>query len=137
MAINTTGHIVRVNSVDAGDLQSIGNIKQKRAIKDYDAVNNETVVQAIGKIKTDPISISVLYDPASATGAGELEAAFKAGAQVPFEIELSDIGTTNGTKFTWDKASVSDFEINPEEDGFVLASFTVTLPGKPTVTAAA
>jgi len=137
MPISTSGHIVRVNSKDAGDLQSIGSIKQKRAIKEYEALNTGVIVQAIGNIKTDTLSLSVLYDPASTTGAGELEAAFENGTTVPLEIELSDTKGTNGTTFTWDGAVVSDFELNPEQDGYVLASFSVALNGAPVVTAAA
>ncbi len=137
MAIKTTGTIVRVNAKDAGDLQSLGGIKQKRNVKEYEAINTGNIVQAIGNIKTDPIAISVLYDPADASGAKELETAFNTGTTVPFEIELSDKGTTNGTTFSWTGAVISDFEANPEQDGDVLASFTVTLNGAPAVTAAA
>ena len=140
MAIKTSGHIVRVNAKDAGDLQSIGSIKQKRNVKEYEAINTGVIVQAIGNVKTDPIAISVLYNPADAAGAKELETAFNDGTTVPFEIELSDIvtaGTGNGTTFAWTGAVISDFEVNQEQDGDVLASFTVVLNGAPTVTAAA
>jgi len=140
MGIKTTGHIVRVNAKDAGDLQSIGSIKQKRNIKEYEAINTGVIVQAIGNIKTEPIAISVLYNPADAAGAKELETAFNNGGTVPFEIELSDIvtaGTGNGTTFTWSGAVVGDFELNQEQDGDVLASFTVSLNGAPVVTVAA
>lgn len=140
MAIKTHGTIVRVNSKDAGDLQSLSGIKQNRPVKEYEAMNTGVIVQAIGNIKTDPVTMSVLYDPNDTAGAKELENAFNSGTTVPFEIELSDIitaGTGNGTKFTWDGAVISSFEATPEEDGDVLATFTVTLNGKPTVTAAA
>jgi hypothetical protein len=137
MAIKTTGHKVKVNSKDAGDLQSLGSIKQKRAIKEYEALNTGAIVQAIGNIKTDPIAMSVLYNPDDANGAGELEAAFIAGTTIPFAIELSDTITTNGTTFTWSGAVISDFEINQEKDGDVVASFTAALNGAPVVTPAA
>ena len=137
MAIKTHGTIVRVNSKDAGDLQSLSGIKQNRPVKEYEAINTGVIVQAIGNIKTDPVTMSVLYDPADTAGAKELETAFNAGTTVPFEIELADKGTTNGTKFSWDGAVISSFEAVPEEDGDVLATFTVTLNGAPTVTAAA
>lgn len=137
MAIKTTGHKVLVNSKDAGDLQSIGSIKQKRAIKEYEAINTGVIVQAIGNIKTDPIAISVLYDPNNTAGAKELESAFNSGSTVPFSIELSDTLGVNGTTFAWDGAVVSDFEVNQETDGDVLASFTVSLNGAPVLTAAA
>ena len=143
MAIKTSGHKVLVNSLDAGDLQSIGSIKQKRNVKEYEAINTGVIVQAIGNVKTDPIAISVLYNPADTAGAGALETAFKDGTTVPFAIELSDKpagdGTTtglNGTTFSWTGAVVSDFEVNQEQDGDVLASFTINLNGAPTVTAA-
>ena len=137
MAIKTSGHKVRVNAKDAGDLQSIGSIKQKRNVKEYEAINTGVIVQAIGNVKTDPIAISVLYNPADAAGAKELETAFNDGTTVPFEIELSDTAGTNGTTFSWTGAVISDFEVNQEQDGDVLASFTVVLNGAPTVTAAA
>ncbi len=140
MSIKTTGHTVRVNAKDAGDLQSIGSIKQKRNIKEYEAINSGVIVQAIGNIKTEPIGISVLYDPTDTAGAKELEAAFNAGTTIPFEIELSDIitqDTGNGTTFTWTGAVVGDFELNQEQDGDVLASFTVSLNGAPAITEAA
>ena len=137
MAIRTSGHIVRANSKDAGDLQSIGSIKQKRNTKEYEAINSGVIVQAIGNVKTDPVSISILYNPDDSAGAKELENAFNSGSTIPFEIELSDTKGTNGTTFAWSGAVVSDFEINQEQDGDVLASFTVALNGAPTVTAAA
>ena len=137
MAIKTTGHIVKVNDKNAGDLQSIGSIKLKRNIKEYEAVNTGVIVQSIGNIKTDPIAMSMLYNPDDTAGAKELENAFNAGTTIPFEIELSDTKGTNGTTFSWDGAVVGDFELNPEQDGYILASFTVNLNGKPAVTAAA
>ena len=137
MAIRTAGHKVLVNSKDVGDLQSLGSIKQKRAIKEYEAINTGVIVQAIGNIKTDAISMSVLYNPADILGAGELESAFIAGTTVPFAIELSDTAGVNGTTFTWSGAVISDFEVNQETDGDVLATFSVSLNGAPVVTAAA
>jgi hypothetical protein len=136
MAINTRGHKVSVNSKDVGDLNSLGSIKQKRATKDYEAINTGVIAQALGNIKTDPIPMSVLYNPADVLGAKELETAFNNGTTVPFSIELSNKVATKGTTFAWTGAVVSDFEVNQEPDGFVIASFTVTLNGKPTVTAA-
>jgi len=137
MAIRTSGHKVRINAKDAGDLQSIGSIKQKRNIKEYEAINTGVIVQAIGNVKTDPLAISILYNPTDDAGAKELETAFNDGTTVPFEIELSDTAGKNGTTFGWTGAVVSDFELNQEEDGDVLASFTVNLNGAPTITAAA
>jgi hypothetical protein len=138
--INTRGHIVRANSEDVGCLQSIGNIKQSRGVIEYDCINTNTVIQAVGNVKTAPIALGVLYDPADAAGAKELETAFNDGTTIPFEIELSDIVTPttgNGTTFAWTGAVISDFELEQQKDGKVLATFTVTLNGAPTVTAAA
>ena len=139
MGIDTKGLIVRANGKDVGCLQSLGDISQKRNTKEYACINGDDIVVAVGNIKTDPISMSVLYNPADANGAGELEKAFNDGTKIPFEIELSDKpdGGTNGTKFSWDKTVISEFKITSEEDGMALASFTITVNGKPTVTAAA
>lgn len=136
MAIRTAGHKVFVNSKDVGNLLSLGSIKQKRAIKEYEAINTGVIVQAIGNIKTDAISIGVLYNPLDVLGAKALETAFTSGATVPFSIELSDKLITKGTTFSWTGAVISDFEINQEQDGDVLATFSVSLNGAATVTAA-
>lgn len=140
MSIDTKGHIVSANSKEVGCLQSLGSIKMSRAIKEYECLNTEEVVQALGKVKTAPIAMSVLFDPADANGSGELKTAFDSGTTIPFAIELSDIVTPttgNGTTFTWSGAVISDFEIAQEENGKVLATFTAALNGAPTVTAAA
>jgi|GEM_PF-3248499 len=138
--INTRGFIVTVNSKDAGDLNSLGAIKMNRPIKEYEAINTGTIVQALGNIKTDPIVMSVIYDTEDTAGAKELETAFFDGSTIPMAIELSDIVTPttgNGTTFTWDGVVIKDFELNPEQDGKVIATFTASMNGKPTVTAAA
>ena len=136
MAIKTLGTIVSANSKEVGVLQSLGNISQKRNIQEYDAINVENVLIAVGAVKTDAISMGVLYDPADAAGAKELETAFNNGTAIPFSVELSDKGTANGTTFNWDEAAISEFALEPQKDGFVLATFSVYLNGKPTVTAA-
>ena len=135
--INTLGLIVRVNAKDAGCLNSLGSINQKRNTTDYDCVNSDTVVTAIGNIKTDPISVGVLYNPADAAGAKELETAFNTGTAVPFEIELADSLGANGTTFSWSAAAISEFSIDPQKDGMALATFTVAVNGAPAVTPAA
>lgn len=134
--INTAGHIVRVNTKNMGDLESLGSIKMKKAVKEYKAINTGTVIQAVGTPTVEPISLSVLYDPANSAGAGELETAFLTNVPVALEIELSDKGTTNGTTYGWSSVVISDFEVNQEEDGKVLATFTMAVNGMPTVTAA-
>ena len=135
--IRTQGHIVRVNSKVVGEIESIGDISRKRGVKEYKSINSGNITVVEGVATVDPISISVLYDPTDTAGASELEAAFNSGGTVPFEIELSDKGTTNGTTYTWSAAIISEFKQSQEEDGAVLASFTVNVNGLPTVTAAA
>ncbi len=139
MPISTTGLIVRVNNKEVGCLQSLGNISMKRNVNEYDCVNTDDVIQAVGKIKTDPIAMSVLFDPADTNGQGALKAAFEGNTPVPFEIELSDKpdGGTNGTKYTWSGAVISELTLEPQKDGYVVANFTATLNGKPTITPAA
>jgi len=137
--IDTKGHIVRVNDKVVGDLESIGDISQKRNTKEYKAINADTVVVATGSISVDPISLSVIYDNADTAGMKELESVFNAGSSAKFEIELSDIitaGTGNGTTYTWNDVVVSEFKLSQEEDGKVIASFTAAVNGAPTVTAA-
>jgi len=137
--IDTRGHILRVNTKDVGDLESLGDISMKRPVKEYKAINTGTIIQAVGNPSVDPVAVSVLYDPADSAGAGDLEAAFINGTDVAFEIELSDIitaGTGNGTTYTWSAVVISDFTIAQEEDGKVLATFTAAVNGMPTVTAA-
>ena len=140
MATRTQGHIVRANSKDVGDLESLGDISKKRPIKEYKAINTGKIVQVLGVATVDPISLSVLYSPDNTEGPKELENAFDSGTPISFEIELSDIkteGTGNGTTFTWSAVVVSEFSISQEEDGGVVAKFTVAVNGLPTVTAAA
>ena len=136
MGIRTVGHIVKANAKDCGTLQSLGDISQKRAVKEYDPINAEDVIQALGKVKTDAIPMSVIYDPADTNGAGELETAFKAATPIPFAIELSDTLGANGTTFTWASALINEFSLAQDADGFVIASFTANLNGAPVVTAA-
>jgi predicted homoserine dehydrogenase-like protein len=136
MGIKTVGTIVKANGKEVGALQSLGNISQKRNVQEYDAINVESVLIAVGSVKTDALQLGVIYDPADSAGAKELETAFNNATAIPFSIELSDKGSNNGTTFSWDEAVVSDFSLEPQKDGFVLATFSVYLNGKPTVTAA-
>lgn len=138
--IDTRGHIATVNSKVIGTIQSIGEVKLSRDVKEYKAINIENVVLAIGTMSAGDMSIGVLYDPADSAGAGEMETALMDGTEVPFSLELSDIvtaGTGNGTTFAWSGAVVKEMDINQDEDGKVLATYTIHLNGKPTVTAAA
>lgn len=135
--IRTQGHIVRVNSKVVGEIESLGDISRKRGVKEYKAINSGNIVVVEGVATVDPITIGVLYDPADSAGAKELETAFLNGGPVPFEIELSDKGTTNGTTYSWSDAVISEFKQSQEEDGAVLATFTVNVNGLPTVTPAA
>ena len=135
--IRTQGHIVRVNSKVVGEIESLGDLNMKRGVKEYKSINTGNIVVVEGAVSVDPISIGVLYDPSDAAGAKELETAFNSGGSIPFEIELSDKGTTNGTTYTWDAVIISEFKRTPEEDGAILANFTVNVNGTPTVTPAA
>ena len=135
--IRTEGHTVRANSKDAGDLQSLGDISMKRGVKEYKALNTGNITQFLGSGSTDPVSMSVLYDPANTTGAKELENAFNNATTIPYEIELADTLGVNGTTFSWTGVVVSEFKLTPEEDGAWLASFSVAFNGLPSVTPAA
>ena len=140
MGITTRDFIVMVNAKDAGDINSLGSIKMSRALKEYEALNTGAIVQAIGNMKTSPISIGLLYNPADAAGAKELETALNDATSIPFSIEMNNAvtpSTGNGTTWSWTAAVISDLELNPEQDGMWLATFTVAVNGAPTVTAAA
>ena len=137
MSIKTEGLKVRVNSKEVGCLDDLGTIKQTREPKTKQCINSDTVRTILGNISTDPIPLSVAYDPTDSAGAGELATVFNTGSECVFEIELSDTAGTNGTTFSWANAVVSDYEINPNDDGEVIVTFTLHPGGKPTVTAAA
>jgi hypothetical protein len=137
MGINTKGIILSANSLEVGCFQSVGDIDLTREVKEYECLNNGAIDLAVGNSKAGDIPVGVKYDPADAAGAGEMETAFKSGAAIPFAVELSDKGTTNGTTFTWSGAVVTSWKVSPEQNGFVLATFTVKLNGEPTITAAA
>jgi hypothetical protein len=136
MGIKTVGTIVKANDKEVGALQSLGNISQKRNVQEYDAINVESVAIALGSVKTDALTLGVIYNPTDSAGAKELETAFNGGTTIPFSIELSDTAGTNGTTYSWNATVISDFTLEPQKDGFVLATFSVHLNGKPTVTAA-
>jgi len=137
MSIQTKGIILKANDKTVGCFQSVGDIDLSRGVKEYECLNNGDIELAVGNIRAGDIPIGVKYDPADAAGAGELEASFKTGIAISFDVELSDIGTTNGTTFSWTGAVVTSWKVTPEQNGFVLATFTVKLNGEPTITAAA
>jgi len=137
MGINTKGIILSANSQEVGCFQSVGDIDLTREVKEYECLNNGNIELAVGNIKAGDIPVGVKYDPSDSAGAGEMETAFKSGAAIPFAVELSDKGTTNGTTFTWSGAVVTSWKVTPEQNGFVIATFTVKLNGEPTITAAA
>jgi len=136
MSIKTIGHIVRANSKVVGEIESLGDISRKKAVKEYKSINSGNIVVVDGIATVDPISIGILYDPVDANGAGELESAFINGTSIPFKIELSDKGDNNGTTYKWDLVVISEFKQTQEAEGAVLANFTVNPNGLPTVTAA-
>ena len=139
-SINTRGIVLSANSEEVGCFQSVGDIDLTRETKEYECLSSGDIEIAVGNIKAGDIPIGVKYDAANATGAGEMETAFKSGAAIPFSVELSDKvtpSTGNGTTFSWTGAVVTSWKISPEQNGFVLATFTVKLNGEPTITAAA
>ena len=137
MSTKTIGTLVSANAKVIGCIQSVGNIKLDRSVKEYTCLTTGDVELAIANIKAGDIPITVKYDPADAAGAGEMEASFLTGVTIPFSVELSNTLGVNGTTFSWDGAAVTSWEIQPEDEGFVLAVFTVKLNGEPTILAAA
>jgi len=136
MSIKTIGTKVSVNSKEVGCIQSVGDIDLNRDITEYECINNGDIELAVGNIKAGDIPIGVKYNPSDSAGAGELETAFKSGSAIPYSVELSDTAGTNGTTFMWDGAVITSWKITPEQNGFVIATFTVKLNGEPTITAA-
>ena len=137
-SIKTKGTIVSANAKEVGCIQSVGNIKLDREVKEYVCLTSGEVELAIDNIKAGDIPITVKYDPADAAGAGEMQTSFFTdGVTIAFSVELSDTKGTNGTTLAWTGAAVTSWEMQPEDKGFVLAAFTVKLNGEPTITAAA
>jgi len=137
MSINTKGIILSANSKEVGCFQSVGDIDLSRETKEYECLSDGAIEIAVGNIKAGDIPIGVKYDPSDAAGAGEMETAFKSGVAIPFNVELSDTLGANGTTFAWTGAVVTSWKVSPEQNGFVIATFTVKLNGEPTITAAA
>ena len=138
MAITTKGIIVRINDTDIGALLSLGDIKKSRNTKNYEPLNTDEVIIAVGRAQAGDISLKVKLDPDDTGAQKALSDAVDKGETVKFELELPNKKTDDGhgTKYTWEGCVVSDETITPEEDGFVLASFTVKTPGLPMVTTA-
>lgn len=139
MATKTLGIVVRVNDTDLGRLESLGDIKFARGTKEYAALNTDESIIAIGRVQNTDLPVKVLMDQSDTGAQKALRDAIKNATTVKFELELPDkkTSTGNGTKFTWENAVVTEEDISPEEDGFILSTFNVKLPGFPTVTAAA
>ena len=137
MSIKTKGIILSANDKAVGCFQSVGDIDLSRETKEYECLSNGDIELAVGNIKAGDIPIGVKYDPSDSAGAGEMETAFKSGVAIPFTVELSNTGGTNGTTFAWTGAVVTSWKVSPEQNGLVLATFTVKLNGEPTITAAA
>jgi len=132
------GTIVRINGIDIGSILSIGDFVVERNTKEYQPLNDDSNIIAIGRIKSGSNSLKVLLNPDD-DNQTTLQNAVLDGVTVSFEIELPNKKTDsgNGTKYTWNNVVVSKLQITPEEDGFYTASFDVQLPGAPTITAAA
>lgn len=140
MAISTKGIKLSANAKEVGCFQSVGDIDLSRETKEYECLGSGDIELAVGNIKAGDIPIGVKYDPSDSAGAGEMETAFKNGTAIPFSVELSNIitpSTGNGTTFAWTGAVVTSWKVTPEENGFVVALFTLKLNGEPAITAAA
>ena len=135
MATTTNGIIVRINDTDIGRLESIGDIKIGRGTKEYAALNRDDVIIAIGRAQSVDLPVGVLMDQADTGAQKALRDAIRNAAPVKFEIEFPD-GQDSGTKLTWSGAVVTEESMKPDEDGFVISTFTVKLPGFPNVTGA-
>ena len=139
MAVKTLGTIVRINGVDIGRLEALGDIKFSRNTKEYAALNKDELIVSPGRVQAGEFNVKVIMDQGDTGAQKALRDAVQNATAVQFEIELNDKpqNGTNGTKFTWEGAVVYDETISPEEDGFLLSTFSVKTPGFPTVTAAA
>jgi len=139
MGVQTLGTIVRINGTDIGRLEALGDIKFARNTKEYAALNKDELIIAAGKVQAGDFTVKVIMDQADTGAQKALRDAVKNATTVQFEIELNDkpANGTNGTKFTWEGAVVYDETITPEEDGFLVSTFSLKTPGFPTVTAAA
>jgi len=136
MAVKTTGTIFKVNGTDIGSVMSLGDITFQRGTKDYEPLNTDEVMLAVGRAKAFDMPVSVLYDPSDTGAQKALKDAVEGGNTVSIDIELPDSGGNNGTTFSWSGAVVSELKVTPDQDGDYSASFTLRLPGMPTVTAA-
>ncbi len=139
MAVKTLGLIVRINDTDIGRLESFGDIKFSRGTKEYNALNKDEVLIAVGSVQSADFPIKVLMNQQDTGAQKTLRDAINNADTVTFEIELSDklTDTGNGTKFTWNNAVVYEETLTAEDDGFMIATFNLKVPGFPTVTAAA
>ena len=140
MSIQTKGIIATANAKEIGCFQSIGDIDLSRETKEYECLSSGDIELAVGNMKAGDIPIGVKYDPADAAGAMEMETSFKTGVAIPFSVELNNAvtpSTGTGTTFAWTGAVVTSWKISPEQNGLVLATFTLKLNGEPTITAAA
>lgn len=139
MGVQTLGTIVRINGTDIGRLEALGDIKFARNTKEYAALNKDELIVSPGKIQAGDFNVKVIMDQGDAGAQKALRDAVQKAEPVQFEIELSDkkADTGNGTKFTWDSAVVYDETISPEEDGFLISTFSIKTPGFPTTTPAA
>ncbi len=138
MSVNVTGTKIRINGTDIGDVLSLGDIKFSRNVKEYSALNSETVTAVAGREQSIDLPLSVVFNPDDSGAQKALHDAVISRDPVKVEIELPNKKTDDGhgTIYTWDAAIVTELTISPEEDGLYKASFTIKCPGFPTETAA-
>ena len=134
--MQTEGIKVTINTKLVGCIDSIGAISQTRPKTTKRCLGTGLIRNILDVIETGDLDLGVIFDPTDTAGAGELETVFNNASEAVFAIELSDTAGTNGTTFTWSNAVIVKFEINPDDQGEVSATFTVAPGGKPTVTPA-
>ncbi len=123
-----------ITAIQAGKLigcpQSLGDISETRAVKEYKCLSSNESAKALGGISRGSMEIGLLLDPTDALGQAELKAAFKANENVIIGIELPDIDTTIGSTgasgtIYWFEAGVSAVSTGIAMDSAI--TYTATL----------
>lgn len=129
MAINVTdtqGITVKIDDNLIGCLQSLGNVEETRGVKEYTCMSSNLSAKSLGSISRGSMDIQVLLDEADVLGQKGLKDAFTANTSVVVAIELSDIGTTNGTIYTF-TGKVSKVSKSFPKDEATMIDFTVEI----------